>query len=231
MENGSPGSRKPTVPADEHTTPRERWRSMSPWQRLCYFKDYYLLKLVIAVAAICLAGILIWQAVKPRQTPVLHVAVLTESLDVDETLALENRLAEEWGGAVSLDDTFGADGDVLTKLQVYLNSAQLDVIVAPADVFDQLAGYGYFQSLPDELLTQAGGRTVVARGYLDSGEISLDDRQTGQGESLPYGIDLTQSETYRTLGAVAETPVAGIVVNAPNMGHSQDFLTLLLQAE
>ena len=50
---------------------------------------------------------------------------------------------------VQIDDSFYVKDGALDKLQVYLHSQQIDVVILDRELFEEYAGYGYFESLDE----------------------------------------------------------------------------------
>lgn len=118
----------------------------------------------------------------------------------------------------------------LDKLQVYLFNSQIDVVIADRSLYTQLAGLGYFQSM-EAVLGDKGDvyekRYLITAGYKDSEEVSFEDNETGQGEELPYGIELSSSKRYMELARYAQEPVFAVAQGAPNEERAVEFLEYL----
>lgn len=222
-------------------TRRQKWEQMDAAQKIQYFCNYYLMK-TLAAAALC--GVVIFLAYtiffRPRERYALRVAVVDEVLDRKAREALERELTEYMGldeadGQILIDDSFYMSEDGLSKLEVYLSAQAIDVIIAGEDVFRQFAGYGFYQDLeeilPQELCARCSADFAEAAGYLEL-ETETDgfvDRETGQGEALPYGVRLGEESRWHTkVGAQTKQAVFGIAQGTKNKERACQFLEFIL---
>lgn len=221
----------------ENKTEMQIWKEMNISQRWQYFKDYYLFKMIVGIAIVSMGIFLCWNFLKPIEKNVLYVAVFDESLDEQGTEQLQKQLEERYDAdgklqKVLIDDSFYTQKDGLTKLEVYLSNKQVDVIIADADTFQTLAGYGFMQDMKSALDQETYGKyqnnLFYTAGYQETESISFEDNETGRGEVLAYGINLSGSEEYHKLGTILKQPVAGIAVGAPNLGNAVNFVKLLI---
>lgn len=224
----------------EEETEKQKWQRMDKAQRRQYFLDYYLLKTIVISLLAALILYLVWTVVKPKAETVLYVAVVDEQLGEEEKQELIEELnllyqADGKGKQVVIDDMFYLQEDALDKLQIFMYNHQIDIIIADEDAYEMLAGYGYFQSM-DELLDEEAvlrysKKYVSAAGYKEAEEVSFEDRETGQGEVLPYGIDLSGSVRFSRVKNYLEKPVLSIAAGAPNQENAVKFLDYILEAE
>ena len=115
-----------------------------------------------------------------RQCADEHFRRLQEVLDMQDILEADGKYKQ-----VHIDDSFYLKDGALDKIQVYLHSQQIDVLILDQDVFEEFAGYGYFQSLDElageDLAEKYDTDYVYAAGYRDTDEVSFEDHETGQG--------------------------------------------------
>ena len=68
-------------------------------------------------------------------------------------------------------------------------------MILDRELFEEYAGYGYFESLDEvteeDLEKKYGESYQYAAGYKEDDEVSFEDHETGQGEVKPYGISLS----------------------------------------
>lgn len=108
-----------------------KWPEMDRQQKIQYLKDYYLLPAVGVILLIAVAVSLIWHVARPRTENLLYAAVIDESLD-------EKKLAQV---TADMSNLLGADGKRKT--------VQIDVVILDRELFEEYAGYGYFESLDE----------------------------------------------------------------------------------
>lgn len=218
---------------------RESFKEMSTKNKLRHFAQYYLLKVILVVAAVSVVIFLIYNALREKDENVLYVAVFDETLDRDETEELTKRLEEMFGAdgdsqKVVISDNFYTNEDGFNKLEIYLSANVVDVIIADEEVFKELAAVGYMFDLSQ----LEGGEKFSPYYYNTAGclpdegtEISFEDNESGRGEVLPYGIDISRSTQFNKMGKIIEKPVAGIVVNSKYKDNATAFLELLMDVE
>ena len=91
---------------------------------------------------------------KPRTENLLYAAVIDESLDEKKLAQATADMGELLGAdgkrkTVQIDDSFYIRDGALDKLQVYLHNQQIDVVILDRELFEEYAGYGYFESLDE----------------------------------------------------------------------------------
>lgn len=220
---------------DRGQTEKQKWERMDKGQRRQYFADYYLKRLLCILAAAATVVFLFWHFLKPAEETVLYVAVVDESLDKEMLQEMTEELNERFGTdgnhrKVLIDDTFFMKDDALTRMEVYLHSRQLDAVIADEAVWRELAGYGFFKRLeglsgePDY-----AGHLMETEGYLDSEDITFEDRETAKGETAPYGVSLAGSERFEKMKEYLEKPVFAVAEGTQNEEHAMDFLEYLME--
>lgn len=221
---------------------KQKWMELNWEQRKQYFLDYYLFPISVAaviLAVVCLLG---WHFfLKPQPENVLYAAIVDDSLDEKKQAQAVTEVSELFGAdgkyrQVHIDDSFYLKDGALDKIQVYLHSEQIDVLILDQDVFEEFAGYGYFRSLDelteDNLAEKYGTTYEYAAGYRDSDEISFEDHETGQGETRPYGLSLSGNNRFTEMsGGYLEHPVFAVAVDAPNPENALKFLDYLMDGQ
>lgn len=215
-----------------------KWPEMNRQQKIQYLKDYYLFPAVVAVILVSVAVSLIWHLVRPRAENLLYVAVIDESLDVGKLETVTKDMSSLLGAdgrkkTIHIDDSFYIKDGALDKLQVYLHSQQIDVVILDRELFEEYAGYGYFESLdavPKENLEEKYGEAYqYAAGYRDDDEVSFEDHETGQGEVKPYGISLSGDNRFTEMSEYIKDPVFAVAVGTKNPENALKFLDYLLE--
>lgn len=211
---------------------------MDRQQKIQYLKDYYLLTAVGVILLIAVAVSLIWHVARPRTENLLYAAVIDESLDEKKlaqvTADMSNLLgADGKRKTVQIDDSFYVKDGALDKLQVYLHSQQIDVVILDRELFEEYAGYGYFESL-DEVTEEGlekkyGESYQYAAGYKEDDEVSFEDHETGQGEVKPYGISLSGDNRFTEMSEYIKDPVFAVAVGTKNPENALKFLEYLME--
>ena len=215
-----------------------KWPEMDRQQKIQYLKDYYLLPAVGVIPLIAVAVSLIWHVARPRTENLLYAAVIDESLDEKKlaqvTADMSNLLgADGKRKTVQIDDSFYVKDGALDKLQVYLHSQQIDVVILDWELFEEYAGYGYFESLDEvteeDLEKKYGESYQYAAGYKEDDEVSFEDHETGQGEVKPYGISLSGDNRFTEMSEYIKDPVFAVAVGTKNPENALKFLEYLME--
>lgn len=215
-----------------------KWPEMDRQQKIQYLKDYYLLPAVGVILLIAVAVSLIWHVARPRTENLLYAAVIDESLDEKKlaqvTADMSNLLgADGKRKTVQIDDSFYVKDGALDKLQVYLHSQQIDVVILDRELFEEYAGYGYFESLDEvteeDLEKKYGESYQYAAGYKEDDEVSFEDHETGQGEVKPYEISLSGDNRFTEMSEYIKDPVFAVAVGTKNPENALKFLEYLME--
>lgn len=218
----------------EEKTEKEKWAEMNWRQRLRYFLDYYLVKLLVFAGIILAVGLFVWNFIsKSKEDVVLYVAVVNENLQTEGTENLKKELTEYLGAdgkyqKVMIDDSFYMDDGGLEKLEVYIYNKQIDVVIADESVYKELSGYGFFQDIStvSGVPSKYTDLYVKAAGYKDEHTDSFEDHSTARGEELPYGVDISASR-ISDIKTKIQTPVLSIAQGAENKGNAVKFLNFI----
>lgn len=214
-----------------------KWPEMDRQQKIQYLKDYYLLPAVGVILLIAVAVSLIWHVARPRTENLLYAAVIDESLDEKKLAQVTADMSDLLGAdgkrkTVQIDDSFYVKDGALDKLQVYLHSQQIDVVILNRELFEEYAGYGYFESLDEvteeDLEKKYGESYQYAAGYKEDDEVSFEDHETGQGEVKPYGISLSGDNRFTEMSEYIKNPVFAVAVGTKNPENALKFLEYLM---
>ena len=210
---------------------------MNRREKLSYFKDYYLLPCIGIVSVTAVVLFLLWSIVfRPREQTVLHVAVLDCVLGQEQMEGLMQELdglfsITDKKRQILINDSFNMKEDGLAKLEVYLSNGQLDVVIAEKEMFKTLSGYGFFQNLetvlPGREMQELKSDLFLAAGYLEHEENGFEDKETGRGEVMPYGICLPPGCIWMGAAPDAAEPVCGIAEGAENLENAISFLSFI----
>ncbi len=155
------------------------------------FLEYDLLPLIGIIAAAVFVILILIRIFGPAQETVLYAAFYDGTLQTGEKQALTEeteRLLQTEPGQVLLDESFDSKRPKdLERLQVLAANGALDVVTAPEEVFRGLAACGYFRDLSAFF---PEGKLYRTKGYLDTDEVSFEDREVGEGEEKAYGLKL-----------------------------------------
>lgn len=221
----------------DEITEREKWNQMDQSDKWQYFKDYYLMKLIILIFSIGFIGYLLYATLGPRDTPELYGIVLNDTLDADQKDSLLTKFREaleipKKGHSFTLDDTLTLNpenADVVTeqKLTTYAYASKLDIIIADEDTIKYLAKGGYLsdltQILPSDLYSSNTEDLIFAREQDDTKDIA-------------YGLSIEDSALYKQMSYnysynTGKKMAIGVVVNSEKRENAIHFIHYLLDGK
>lgn len=215
----------------DEATEKEKWNSLHGRKRWEYFKSYYLLKFVIAVIGIAVAGSLLYTIFSPKPEDVFYAAIIDGSMTAEQA----ERAAEEFGQLISLDEetekmTFdrdyyfeGAGYESLQKFATYNAVGQIDITIMPLSVFEKYGPGGYFLPLSEVLPTDL---YLELSPYMVECQIKDRDGVLIENSASMYGIRIEESFLYEGL-TLKEPVVAAINSNDKNLERVVEFLRYL----
>ena len=199
------------------STGNRSWKDMTPDQKKQYFMDYYLVKTLIGIAAVLFVIYVAVTVTRPKTVYALRMGVYNASLssETKEAIGYHVQKTLSSAGAVEIDDQYNASTDAdLMRIAALSASGKLDVIIADREIFEWLAGYGYFKDLSisfsREFYSSHEADIVVCNGLLTGeGGMLLEDSE-GNGDPYAAGIRLTDPQ-YLTWFSDMKEPVLGII--------------------
>ena len=188
---------------------KEHLKEMGAAGKLGYFRDYYLVKVLVGLGIAAVVIYMIYSYLRPQPVPVLRVAVFDNVEKEEGVAALTEELRTVLDAHDELDEIRfqtnynSTNPNDLARLGVMATAQEIDAIAAPKKVFEEFAGYGYFQPLTDylsdeEMKSLADEGLVVEAAGIDNkeGSVSTMNENYGKGKVLPYGISLKNSEKW-----------------------------------
>jgi hypothetical protein len=214
---------------------KQKLKEMSFHEKLEYINAYYKYKLLATIIILGIIISLFYTILTPKDETVFNAAILNQYLDSqkkDELITDFSKyldISEKQN--IVFDDSFymsdnnspiTASSTALEKLQTYVYTNQLDVIIADESVFKDFANWGYFDNLNDRLPTDLYSK-LTEQLFIST---TQDD-----SEEKAYGIYLTDNKVIRDLGILAEKPVIGIVANSKYKNNSISFLRYIFDLQ
>lgn len=217
---------------------RQAFKEMPFGKKVEHFLTYYLLQTCIIAAVVVTAGIFIYNAfIKKRDTIVLSTVVYDDIFEADALDALTGKLREMYAltdehEVVRIDNSYRSRStDDRMRMTVLVSAGECDVIVADEPFFTELAGYGYFADLesvlPEADKEKLGKYFVNAKGQGNTESYSLEVVGGGEGDEAAFGLDLSDSEVWKSLGGNTERPVAGIFSGTQRAENAVRFMEYL----
>ena len=219
----------------EEKKDREKFKELDGKGKLQFFRDYYLVKVLIVVIAAALLGSVIYTMVKPKPEAALNVAVVNDQWEEQARDDFKTDLLDYLGldagkNTIEVMDALwinedGSDMATRTKLMVNISAGMVDVMIADREQFLSYAEQGLFVDLSDKLPAQLDQK--LDGQILKSGVIE-EEGQEPTGE-YSVGISLENSGIYGSLTNQAEPMYIGITTSTKNMEDAVKMIQYLFQ--
>lgn len=208
---------------------KEKFQSMNRKEKIQYFNQYYLGKMLVGIVVVCFIGYIIYSFVKPKVVTALYTAVLDGCIDVETTSSFESDMTERLGldtkeSIVMFDNSYyitsnsSYSSSNIEKLVVYIAAGDVDVMIGPETTMNQYALAGYFSKMSECLPTDLFSTLTDNFYYSTTDE---DD------ENAPYGIYLDEYAIRDDNGEPIMRPVLAIVANSKYKDNAVIFIESL----
>lgn len=201
-----------------------QWPKLSLAEKAKYIFSYYGTAILIMILAAAAVVFLIKDIRKKRVDDAFYVMVIDQNLPGDTVDALEQDLSEALGlepgtqqCRIEAGYSSGANMQSEATISTYMRSGQVDLVIAPEEVFNRYAASGYLSVLKDCGLQDLEEQYIIEDlfyaetiDYSEGGavtEISFQPHEKTE-DSGCYGIYLRDE--------VFQDYVVGIMVNCPN---------------
>lgn len=197
---------------------------MSLTEKMRYIFSYYGTAILIVIFAAAIAVFLIRDIRKKKIDDAFYVMVIDMNLPGNTATAMEQELSEALGlesetQQCRIEAGYSGSANMQSEatISTYMRSGQVDLVIAPEEVFNRYASTGYLSALKDCGLEELEEQYRIedlfyaeAFDYSEGGavtEIPLRPHEVTE-DSDCYGIYLRD--------AVFQDYVAGVMVNCPN---------------
>lgn len=224
---------------DEHKSTYDNMKEMTGAERFRYFREYYLVRTLVILAAVAFIFHLVWHYTHLPGECVFYGLVFNDLYEADGKARVVRDLAElmQAGEEQLLIDEghdTGTDGDM--QLATLLANERLDLIICPRDTFVKLAGEGTFvnliEVLDEHMYTELKEQLVYCAGYeeqdLSYAEDPFHEAGNGAGEVLPYGIVISEGERYSAISMTGDEFLCGIVANSRHTDNAELAITYFM---
>ena len=206
---------------DEHKSAYENMKEMTGAERFRYFREYYLVRTLVILAAAGLIFHLVWHYTHLPGECVFYGFVFNDMYETDgkaRTVLDLAELMQVGEEQVLLDEGHdtGTDGDM--QLATLLANERLDLIICPRDTFEKLAGEGKIYTELEEQLVYCAGYEEQDLSYAED---PFHEAGNGAGEVLPYGIVISEGERYRAISMTGDEFLCGIVANSRHTDNAE----------
>ncbi len=188
---------------------RKAFREMTPGQKLGYFRDYYLLPVVLVVGGVLLVGFFLSHVLGPAKAAPLHVVIVDDILTDETREEVRGSMGEILGvPAEEIDITDGyttSNTDDYVLLMAMLSANDVDVMVLPEEIFRHFCADGGFTDLAE---LYPGG---LPEGFADILVETAGPDTELTGETHLYGLHFSDMEGYGGFSTSGTDAVCGIV--------------------
>ena len=219
---------------DEKST-KEKWQEMNAKEKWRFFKDYYLLKIILGAIIIGLLGKLCWDTFGPKPTEILNIGIdsysyLLEDFEVMEDKLIAHMELDEEEYSLRLDTNYDLDNDQnsVQRISLYLMTGELDGLIATENQFT-----GYVEKnamaplkdvLPADLFESLSEKHFI--GHVIDKE--LDGTINSVGNDEVYGIYLDHLPLFSKFVERDDKPIFGIPASGTDKENAIIFLRYLL---
>lgn len=215
---------------------KKQWKSMSPKEKIGYFKDYYLLRVAGGALIAGLLFTMIWKALHPAPERQLFVYVFNDVLSDEAEKETVEAFCREYGlspDLIEISDGHDPDADALL-FATFTGDEQLDLVICREKDFAAFAGEGMFFPLEDVFtekeLKDWSNSVVSCPGLLETDSAPEDIYEYyGKGELKDFGLRISDSETYRKLMMSDGDYVCGILGLGANPENAENFVRFMME--
>lgn len=215
---------------------RKNWASMSLAAKIRYIFFYYGVAILCAAALAVMIVFFVKDYRTKKQEIGFYVMAIDCGITEEEAGRMQDRLAEALeidpdSGRVLVETGYATRSAMQTEATVltYMQSGEVDLLVAPEDVFNKYAVTGYLAPLSAEMY----GELLAGRADGDLFFASqVDYSQGGAVRELPFAPHDSSGDCYGIYldGSISGNGiVAGVMVNAPNEDRAVKGLSLILE--
>lgn len=215
----------------EDVSEKEKWENMTTKERLRYFADYYLGKIVVVIIVLAVVGSIVYTMLRPRPDIMLSVAVVEDGINQqvydDLKIKLEEFMALEPEKQETVFDTgynfSNGDYQSWQKFSMLNLVGDLDVTLMPKSVFEEYAPGNYFSTVSPYL---SESLSAALEPYFLEITLENDDGNEIPDSKAVYGIELSSTWPYQNVQR--EEPMVLVINAAPKHAENiDDFLYFL----
>ena len=214
---------------------KEKWETMNKKERLRYFADYYLLKIIVAVAVVGLLVSFIATALRPVPERIFSIAVVEDAgnqalyeelrTKLEELLVLDAENEEIIVDTSHLLST--GDYQAWQKYFLYNTVGDIDISLMPNYVFEEYAPGNYFSPIFEYLSSDL---YVALEPYFLESPLRDQNGTIIPDSEAVYGINISSTWLYENVQS-EEQMILVINIAPKNVDNIEKFLTFLFFSE
>jgi len=203
---------------DEDETVKKVWSELDRSEKWQFFKDYFLVKIIIGIIAVTIIGRVLFVMLGPKPDTLLSTAIVYDNVDEEQLKIMHEDLNKYFDikknqelifdtGYIKTTEDFAYNGS--EKLSTMLLAGELDTIISDYNEFKNIGQYGHLKNLdvllPDDIREALKDKFV----YIDV--VDNDDNNKVVG-NYPLGIDLSDCEKYQALKPIIDKPILSVTM-------------------
>lgn len=220
----------------ENKSTKQKWSEMNRKEKWTFFKDYYLMKIILGAVVLGLIIKFGWDTFGPKPEEVLNVAFDSYLYLQDDFTAMQHEFLDymelnEEEYTIRLDANYDLTNDPnsVQRFSLYVMTGDVDAFIAPDATFKSHVERGVMipltEVLPADLLESVSDRLV--RGQII--ETEIDGTITKIYDEEVYGINLDNIPLFSKYTLRTDKPIFGIVRSGTSQENAIAFLRFLLE--
>lgn len=176
----------------------ETFKSLKGKSKARFFVDYYLGKIIVAVLILALLGSLVYTALKPKQEPVLYIALIVSPFMPDAQEQFKSDLTnmfvkDEAHENIMLDTNYSslvADYNSMMSYTMHLSAGEIDMLICTKDELKYQVNNGVIIPVKEAISKEIYDSIDDSLKYKVTPAKLLENGDAEYGEEDIYGLNL-----------------------------------------
>lgn len=182
----------------EEKSASENFRELKGKAKFNYFKDYYLGKIIVALIIVGLLGSLVYTFLKPKQEPVLYIAMVVSPFLPDAQKEFQADLTEMFvtddvHENIMLDTNYSslvADYNSMMSYTMHLSAGEIDMVILTKDELKYQVNNGVIIPVKEAVSSDLLDKIDDSLKYKVTPAKLLENGDAEYGEEDVYGLNL-----------------------------------------
>lgn len=220
----------------EEKSTKQKWKEMNRREKWTFFKDYYLMKVILTAIVLGLVGKLLWDTFGPKPTEVLNVAIDSYAYLIEDFTNMQGELLDymeldpdEFSLRLDTNYDLRSDSDSVQRFSLYVMTGDVDAFIATDDVFQDYVEKGALvpltEVLPKDLLQSRQDKLFLGKTV----DTEIDGTIISVGEEKVYGMYLDDLPVFSKYKVREDRPIFGIIHSSSDQENAITFLRFLLE--
>lgn len=182
----------------EEKSASENFKNLKGKAKFSYFKDYYLGKVIVAVLILALLGGLVYTFLKPKQEPVLYIAMIVspfmpEAQEQFKANLTDMFVKDEDHENIMLDTNYSslvADYNSMMSYTMHMSAGEIDMLICTKDELKYQVNNGVVIPVKEAISKEIYDSIDDSLKYKVTPAKLLDNGDAEYGEEDIYGLNL-----------------------------------------